>query len=122
MALTNSDSEHPELEWTLADRLRKARRNAKMSQEQLCEAIGIDVEDVGRYSNWETGKSKPRDLVGTIRKIAEATGAPEDWLLGLVDLRRQFDLSVVPDPPVMQSQFAFPEPSALKPVRNADET
>lgn len=115
MTLAETQDHDPEL--TLGLRILIARRLAKMEQKDIAAACGVSRALVG---HWEHDHADPRSSL--VKKIAEVTGVPEDWLLGLVDLRRQFDLSVVPDPPVMQSQFAFPEPSALKPVRNADET
>lgn len=48
-------------EWTIGDRIRKARRAADMSQAELADAIGVKVANLG---NWEADTSKPRDTLG----------------------------------------------------------
>lgn len=65
--------------WTLGDRIRKARKSAGMTQAQLAAAIG-DASATS-VNNWETGASKPRELVDTCRAIAVATGVPFEWVL-----------------------------------------
>lgn len=73
---------HPELlvhgvpKWTLADRLRKAREVAGLSQGELAEAI-----DVSRRSvvNYEAGARPPKRHV--LVSWALRTGARYDWLI-----------------------------------------
>lgn len=70
-------------EWTFGDRLRKARRHAGLSQEQLADALAIGRE---RYSGWETGRGRPPggdEFVKLAKRAAEATEVPLEWLLGL---------------------------------------
>lgn len=50
-----------------------------MTQQQLANAIG-DTSATS-VNNWETGASKPRELVDTCRAIASATGVPFEWVL-----------------------------------------
>lgn len=64
--------------WTFGDRLRKARRDAGLSQVEM--AYRLDTTDKS-IANWEAGASKPRDIVGTARLVEEATGVSAEWLL-----------------------------------------
>lgn len=66
-------------QWTVADRIRKARRTAGLSQQDLAEALGVQVS---RLSNWEAGANRPRDLEAVARGVSEATGVPAMWILG----------------------------------------
>lgn len=72
--------EELDLSWTFGDRLRKARRAAGLSQQQLADAIGVKVQ---RLSNWEAGINEPRGLVDTAQAIEDATTVPASWLLGV---------------------------------------
>jgi transcriptional regulator with XRE-family HTH domain len=62
-------------EWTLADRLRKAREHAGMKQIELANATGIARSSI---VNYEGGKAEPRRPV--LAAWAMATGVPLDWL------------------------------------------
>ena len=62
-------------QWTLSDRLRKAREVTHMDQVAFAEHIGISRQSV---SAAESGRSTPREL--TIRAWAMATGVSLDWL------------------------------------------
>lgn len=69
------------LQWTLADRLRKVRREiARMEQRPFAELLGISKET---YTAWETGRNEPKNLVSIARRIEVLTGAPAAWLLGV---------------------------------------
>lgn len=60
--------------WTFGDRVRKARRAAGMSQQQLADAIGVKV---GSVSSWEADTATPRDTLAVVSAIAEAVEAIE---------------------------------------------
>lgn len=62
-------------EWTLGDRLRRAREYAGLSRAELAELAGISRRSV---LNYETGMTTPRAL--QLRAIAAATGVDVDWL------------------------------------------
>lgn len=64
-------------EWTLADRIRKARELKGWEQGELADALYRNRSSV---SNWERGANHPTDRV--IRAIAELTGVDENWLRG----------------------------------------
>ena len=62
-------------QWTQADRLRKAREHAHMSQQQLAAATGLSRRSISAY---EQGDSVPRRPA--LLAWAVATGVPLAWL------------------------------------------
>lgn len=62
-------------EFTVGDRLRKARECAGMEQSELAAAIEVDRKTV---SNYERGHVKPRPIV--MAAWALATGVDRQWL------------------------------------------
>lgn len=62
-------------EWTLGDRLRKAREEAGLEQQELAQMIGVARNTV---SNAEKGKVNPRQIV--LNQWSLATGVPLQWL------------------------------------------
>ena len=63
-------------QWTLGDRLRKAREDSGLSQSELAELLRVGRNTV---SNAEVGARVPLRI--TIGKWAEVTAVPEEWLL-----------------------------------------
>ena len=63
-------------EWTLGDRLRKAREETGLDQGQFADEIGISRNSV---SNAETGATRPIKV--TLKAWALRTGVPVEWLL-----------------------------------------
>ena len=63
-------------QWTMADRLKKARLLTGLEQEPFADLVGMVR---GTVSNYETGKTKPRRIY--LEKIAEVTGVTVHWLL-----------------------------------------
>lgn len=70
-----SNIEQPQ--WTLADRLRKAREQSGLSQQELAEQARIAR---GTVSAAENGRRRPSGSV--VSMWALATGVSRDWLLG----------------------------------------
>ncbi len=72
--------------WTMGDRIRKARREAGISQAELLGALALAGVDVTKQAlgNWESGANdvsrKLRDTVATV--VALRTGVNRAWLLG----------------------------------------
>lgn len=62
-------------QWTLGDRLRKAREEAGYTQRELAAAIGISRNSV---VNYEVGATEPKRLA--IQAWARLTGVPSEWL------------------------------------------
>lgn len=80
MAITDiPDAAAPQ--WTLADRLLKARVSAELEQHDLAELTGISRQSI---SNYERGKYVPRRPA--LLAIAFATGVPLQWLAGDADV------------------------------------
>ncbi|RCL01983.1 MAG: putative transcriptional regulator [Candidatus Tokpelaia sp. JSC189] len=65
----------------LSERIKQARKDARLTQDQMAEQLGITK---GAVSQWEAGKTKPRN--GTLKKIAKITGKPVVWLMDLNDV------------------------------------
>jgi transcriptional regulator with XRE-family HTH domain len=63
-------------EWTAADRLRKARVEAHLTQGQLADRIGVDKNTIGNY---ETGATTNLRRI-VLNAWAVATGVPYSWL------------------------------------------
>ena len=63
--------------WTLADRLRKAREHARLTQQELADHIGISRASV---VNYETGRHAPSRPV--LLSWSMATGVDMGWLQG----------------------------------------
>lgn len=61
-------------EWTLADRLRKARESAGLEQTELAELAGISRATISAAENGA------RPARATLRLWALATGVPVTWL------------------------------------------
>lgn len=65
----------PEPRWTLGDRIYKARRGAGLEQTEVAQLVGVTRQLVGK---WERDLSEPGVL--QLRRFAEVTAAPWDWL------------------------------------------
>lgn len=59
----------------VGDRIRQARQEAGLTQDELSDLIGVGMRQVQYY---ESGESNP---YRTLRRIAEATGKSVGWLL-----------------------------------------
>jgi transcriptional regulator with XRE-family HTH domain len=69
-------------EWTLGDRLRKAREVAGIRQDEIAERLGVSPATI---SNWETGTRHARGgEINMVGRWARETRVSEAWLLGLV--------------------------------------
>lgn len=66
--------------WTLGDRFRKARQIAGMDQRAFAQQLGCSP---GAIAQWETGVSKPRELVVVANQVQSITGVSASWLLGI---------------------------------------
>ncbi len=67
-------------EWTLADRLRKVRLTTGLQQREFAELLQVTA---GSYGGWESGNSRPRDVVALARRVELITGVPASWTLGI---------------------------------------
>lgn len=117
MSVATQEYETDPLEFVFADRLRKARRVANLSQQQVADALGVKLS---RYSGWESGYNQPRELVAVSKRLADVytdhglNGATAEWFLGLVPSKTCLTwphLSLVPDLDGVQGEFDFEERS-----------
>jgi transcriptional regulator with XRE-family HTH domain len=76
-------------EWTLADKLRKARHEAHADQRSFAEQLGVTSS---AYAQWEAGRATPRDVVAIAKAVEAATGVDALWVLGLERPRQDSNL------------------------------
>lgn len=65
-------------QWTLGDRLRKARESAGMDQLELANRVGISRNTV---SNYELGNGTRPPKVVVLRAWANECGVPYEWIV-----------------------------------------
>lgn len=68
-------------QWSLADRLRKIRRDSHLSQEDFAHALGIKPTT---YAAWEIGRNQPERPVELAMAIQDAFDVPAAWTLGVM--------------------------------------
>lgn len=68
-----------ELDWSLGDRFAKARKHAKLDQQAVAAHLGVTH---GAVAQWETNRTKPRDLLTVAERYEEITGVSRWWILG----------------------------------------
>lgn len=69
-------------QWTLADRLRKIRRDSHMPQEDFAQVLGIKPTT---YAAWEAGRNQPERVLELAQVIEDTFDVPAAWTLGLMD-------------------------------------
>lgn len=75
-------------QWTVGDRLAKARREAGISRAQMARELEVDP---GTITRWERATDVPRR---TIIAYSALCDVPVDWLEGeLVGVTRQYELA-----------------------------
>jgi transcriptional regulator with XRE-family HTH domain len=62
--------------WTLGDRIRKARRDAGLTAEQMAATVGVSAKTLTR---WENDETAPR--VDDLVRISAACQVPTFWLV-----------------------------------------
>jgi transcriptional regulator with XRE-family HTH domain len=62
-------------QWTVPDKIRKAREYAGLSQQELADRLSVTRTSV---INWERGHTRPLRLI--LRLLAAETGVDEQWL------------------------------------------
>lgn len=104
-------------QWTLGERMAKARTDAGFSQADMAFLFGKDDKTI---SSWETGARRPRDLLDTIRDWATITDVSETWLLTGDDRTlTKYDsfVTLVPDPPYLQLPLPGVDTSNKPPLK-----
>lgn len=69
-------------EWSLGDRLRKARRLSQLGQAEFADRLGQNQKT---YAAWELDTSQPRNVVAVAKRIEALTGIPAGWILEVDD-------------------------------------
>lgn len=69
-------------EWTVADKLRRVRRDSGLNQAEFAERLGLKAQ---RYSAWESGRNQPpvNEFLALARRLELAFGVAAEWVLGL---------------------------------------
>jgi transcriptional regulator with XRE-family HTH domain len=73
--MTNSPAEGNVPQFDMADRLRKALRQAGLSVQDMAEYLGVSRNSVGNWINGRTAPTKPALMLWAMR-----TGVPFEWL------------------------------------------
>lgn len=71
--------------WSLADRLRKIRRESHMSQEDFSAVLGVKTTT---WAAWESGRNSPERVLELADAIEREFDVPAAWTLGLLDRPR----------------------------------
>jgi transcriptional regulator with XRE-family HTH domain len=72
----------PVPQWSLADRLRKIRRDRHLTQAEIAKALGVKEPT---WSAWEAGRTRPHDVVELAGLIEQRFGTPAAWTLGVLN-------------------------------------
>lgn len=88
--------------WSLADRLRKVRRDRRLTQEEMAAALGVKAVT---WSSWESGRTRPHDVVDLASSIELKFGVPAAWVLG-----------VLTSPPSQTGEIPIQRSGGLPPV------
>jgi transcriptional regulator with XRE-family HTH domain len=91
-------------EWSLGDRLAKARRFAGLDQDQMAEKFGKSRATI---STWERDESQPRNFQRVIEQWGEITGVDPAWLLGFRTGSFLTPLAVITNPDAIQPSLPF---------------
>ena len=65
-------------EWTLGERLAKARKEAGLTQEEIAELLQVSHSTVAK---WEGNVGQPRDMLSRIHQWSELTRVDFHWLI-----------------------------------------
>jgi transcriptional regulator with XRE-family HTH domain len=67
-------------EWTMGERLAKARKEAKLTQAQIARQLGVSPATVAA---WEVNRNHPRDVLALVHRWSEITEVDIMWIIGL---------------------------------------
>lgn len=90
-------------QWTLGDRLRKAREHARLKQTEMAAEIGIGRSSIINYESDKAEPSRPVLLAWAMR-----CNVPYEWLTGEPVFRRRGGLRKAPS-----TTFLTPETWAI---------
>ncbi len=66
-------------EWSFADRLRKVRRDGRMTIDEMAATLNVGAK---AYGAWEAGRNTPADIADVAVRLERVTGVPRTWFLG----------------------------------------
>lgn len=66
-------------EWSLGERLAKARHVAGLSQDAMAKRLSVSASAIAA---WETNRNSPREFMVLMDQWAEITGVDLAWILG----------------------------------------
>ncbi|TNC19080.1 helix-turn-helix domain-containing protein [Amycolatopsis alkalitolerans] len=81
-------------QWTLADRLRKAREHAELHQRELATRLGLSRTSISSYESASVTPKRPVLLAWSM-----ATGVSFDWLAGETEPEPTADLTAISGEP-----------------------
>lgn len=76
-------------QWGLEDRLRKIRRDMRLTQAEIAEQLEVGLK---AYSAWEAGTNAPGDVLALAVKLEKVTGVPRQWTIGWMNESNERDL------------------------------
>lgn len=76
---THNDQTPEVPEWTLGDRLAKARNHAGFDQKHMARMFNCSPAAI---SAWERDENQPRTMLEVVKAWAAETGVPFSWLVG----------------------------------------
>lgn len=79
MALTETAATGVIPEWSLGERLAKARHHAGLSQEAMADQMHVSASAIAA---WETNRNSPRGFMAVMQQWADITGVDLGWILG----------------------------------------
>lgn len=68
-------------QWSLADRLRKIRRDRHLTQEAMARELNVKAVT---WAAWESGRTRPHDVVALAALIEVRFQVPAAWTLGVL--------------------------------------
>jgi transcriptional regulator with XRE-family HTH domain len=81
-------------EWTLADRLRKIRRDRHLTQQEIAGELGIKSVT---WAAWESGRNRPEDVLQVAVAIERRYGVPAAWTLGVLHTQDRRSQQATPE-------------------------
>ena len=107
---------------TFPNRLREVRRSYGMNQQEFADHVGLSNSNI---SDWEAGRTAPRDEAGVVRQIAAKTGVDMFWLM-FGDTPQQVGEDTAPPPNLGEKPslrcFASSKATALPRVNTRSKT
>lgn len=91
-------------QWSLADRLRKIRRDSHLSQSDFANAIGVKPTT---FAAWEAGQNQPERILELADAIEAAFDVPAAWLLGLMDRPKGRGVDSVAEMPTQRRRATY---------------